>query len=140
MSTARFDFGQLRAFQSRTVEHQFTLYLADGATPAALASGDTVRFKVWDVADAVVLDVNSAGALAGGSIVTVDVLGTAGVTPAEVTVKLAQADVAGIAAKTYQCELAQVDDSGTSPDDPIIPIGRGTLKVETSAGGDVGLT
>lgn len=123
------------AYKSRTTDIDFPIYEADGTTGVTLAGSDVVRFKMglYDTATPV-LDIDSVGATASGSVVTVVALSN----PALVRVRLAQADLASLAARVYHAELAIVDDSETAPADAIKVVDRGTIEVQGSQGGDVG--
>ena len=129
--------------KGRTSSHQFTLYKENG-NAFALAASDVVRFKLWlspsgdDEAPA--LDVDSVGATANGSIVTIDGVGSDDVTAATVTVKLGQDDTDGLLVQEYMGELCHVDDSETNPLDAIKRIAFGPVNVRGSSTGDVGKT
>lgn len=110
----------------------------------ALAAGDVVRFKMWKHPSgdgaAPDLDLDSVGATANGSVVTVDTVGVDGTTAAQVTVRIAQGDTASLATGEYRWEIAQVDDSETAPTDAYKVAGRGTINLIGSAAGDRGKT
>jgi hypothetical protein len=127
----------LHIYRRCTVRKSFKIREADKQTKIQLAADDVVRFKVWDTHDAAPdLDIDSVGALAGGSIVTIDELGNGTTTDAQVTVLFDQDDVDDLAAGNYYCELAIVDNSD---DDRYIPVFRGLVVVEESPTGDRGL-
>jgi hypothetical protein len=135
------NWGEKICYAGRTEDFAWSLYDRDGE-PLAIAVDDHVRFKLAATPGATpALDIDSVGATSAGSVVTIEVRGTAGVTPASGTVRLAQDDTSGLTARKYTgCELALVDNSETAPADAIKVCGRGTIDLKASPGGDVGLT
>ncbi|HTI50343.1 MAG TPA: hypothetical protein VL475_05310 [Planctomycetaceae bacterium] len=119
--------------KGRTSSEVVTLYEANG-NGLTLYSGDKVRFKVYrrDAATPV-LDIDSVGALSGGSLVTVDQIASA----AQVTLKMCQGDTSGLTAGAYDAELTVVD-SGDS--NLIKTVETGLVHFLPSPGGDIGLT
>jgi hypothetical protein len=139
--------GDIEVAVGRTVDLRFRLYTADKAPkPIALAAGDVVRFKlsaeVGD--DEPLLDLSSAEATAGESVVTIQDLGEDEVTPADVRVRFAQVDTAEledyVSGEPLHGELCLVDDSETAPADAIKRIAHGPVLIVPASGGDVGLT
>ena len=138
MATPSFTFAH-QLLRGRTEDVEFFLYDADDS-PLGLAVSDVVRFKLGTSEVATpALDLDSVAATTNGSVVTVNTIGSAGVTPAKVTVRFAQADTATLSGKYYG-ELDVVDDSETSPANAIKPAGQGTITFAGSMGGDIGLT
>lgn len=135
------NWGEKICYAGRTEDFAWELYDRDGE-PLEIAADDHIRFKLAATAGATpVLDVDSVGATPNGSVVVIDVRGTAGVTPASGTVRLAQDDTAALTPRKYTgCELALVDNSETAPADAIKVCGRGTIDLKASPGGDVGIT
>lgn len=133
---ARFVLNQITLYKNRQSRYTFTMYESDGTTAAAISATDVVRYKIAAADGTIKLDIDSVGATTNGSIVTV----TQTSAPATVEVKFAQLDLAEITAGTYIGELSLVDDSQTSPADPIEPIATGPVLVKVSPGGDVALT
>lgn len=128
--------------KNSTADLVIKLYKEDG-DEFALAAGDVVRFKMWPLNEdgsAPTLDLDSVGATAGGSIVTIDDVGVDGTTAAQVTVRIAQSDTVSLAKGEYRWELAQVDDSETAPADAYKVAGRGVINLTGSATGDRGKT
>lgn len=89
----------------------FELYEADGETPLAVdGTNDGFYFRVWatDGSAAAI----EATKVSSTSFVTVTTAGTAGVTPAKITVTLGRSHTAALVAGTrYYGELVLVDDS-----------------------------
>jgi len=133
---------------NRTSEHLVKLYKPN-RKPAALASGDVVRFKLALTPDGdAVLDIDSVGALDGGSICTIVSLGTDDTAPAQIKVRFAQADTLrivtptadgglGLKAGEYFGEVGVVDHAD---DDAFKRAGYGPVLLKPAPGGDVGLT
>ena len=132
---------------NRTAVYLFKLYKPNNK-PAALASGDVVRFKLAATPDGdPVLDIDSVGALAGGSICTIVSLGTDNTDPAQITVRFAQDDTQLIVASEddgglglepgeYFGEVGVVDHAD---DDAFKRAGYGPVLLKPAPGGDVGV-
>lgn len=135
------NWGEKICYAGRTEDFTWAMYDKDGEA-VAIAADDVVRFKLAATAGATpALDIDSVAPTAVGSVVTIDELGEAGVTPASGTVRLAQGDTSGLTARKYTgCELALVDNSETAPADAIKVFGRGTIDLKASPGGDVGIS
>ena len=99
-----------------------------------LAATDIVRVKVGQAGDTPLLDIDSVGPTANGSVVTIDTL-----SPASVTLRLAQGDTASLNG-LYDIEVNVVDDSETDPDNAIKAAEYGALSVLYSQAGDIGKT
>jgi hypothetical protein len=136
---ARFDIGELEAVAGRTVDYEWAAYEGDGRTAVAIDASDQLRFKLSATEDDSTpsLDLTKT-ANGNGSVVTVTTVGSAGVTPASGTVRLAQADTALLSGR-YYWELNLVDNSETAPADAIKPICRGTIVFRPSQGGTITL-
>lgn len=91
--------------KGRTEDFTIALYESDGSTAVTIAASDVVRCKLGRRGVAPVLDIDSVGALAGGSIVTF----TSGTNNA--TLRIAQGDTASLESGTYNLEVSLVDDS-----------------------------
>lgn len=128
-------FEQL-AYKTRTQDFSISLYEADGTTGVGLESGDRVRVKIGrgDAATPT-LDLVSGTATANGSKVTVNSL----VSPAAITLRLAQGDLALMRLGPYDVNVLVVDDSETAPADAIKHAQYGVLHVVGSLGGNVSL-
>ena len=127
----------ITAYKGRTTDFQFTIYQADGVTGAALDSGDVVRFKMgtsFGVAPS--LDIDSVAPTTNGSLVTIN----QSTAPAKATIRFAQADMALLKDRVYLGELSVVDNSETAPADAIKHAQEGTVYVQSSLGGDVGVS
>jgi len=119
--------------RGRTSYDVITLYEADD-NGLTLNSGDVVRFKAWRRNAATPdLDIDSAAALSGGSVVQVNQTASAAV----VTLLVAQGDTEGLGVGAYDAEVSVVD-SGDS--NRIKVAEQGILHVLDSGGGDLGLT
>ena len=117
--------------KNRTVSHDIILYQEDGGG-LTLNANDKVRLKVFRRdASTPVLDIDSIGALTGGSLITVTNTASA----AMATVKFCQADLADILPGIWAAELSVVD-SGDS--NKIKIAGRGTVAIFGTGGGDIG--
>jgi len=125
-------------YRDRQERRRFKLYKGDG-TPFELASSpaDVVRAKIWLLEGQIALDMSSSAATANGSVITIDVLGTDGVTPAEVIMTIDNDDAAALAQDSYNFEIGLVDNSQTN--DPYEVIARGKVLVVGSPGGNLGL-
>ena len=130
---------QILSEKGRTVDFSISLYENDGTTSVTLAATDVVRFKMGR-RDGVKpdLDLLSGVVTANGSTVTIDETGTSPV--ASVTVRMAQADTSGLIAGMYDAEVLVVDDSETAPANAIKHFERGTVSMQESLGGSIGLT
>jgi len=119
--------------KNRTSSQVITLFEAD-ENGLTLNADDKVRFKVWRRDQAVpILDIDSIGALAGGSVITVDQTASA----AQVTLKVCQADIASIVPGTYSASVEVVD----SGDSNLIKVAEfGTAAFFPSGGGSIGPT
>lgn len=125
----------------RTSDYQFKLYKPNKKA-AAISGADVVRFKLTLKADDddPLLDIRSGATLAGGSTITVNVLGVEDTTPAEITVRFAQADTVDLDwMKDHHGELSLVDDSETVPPDAIKRVAHGPVTVQASPGGNITL-
>lgn len=125
---------EIRAYAGRTVDFTVPIFEADGSTVIVLTNTDVVRCKVGRGSATPDLDIDSVGALTGDSIVTIDTLD-----PASVTVRLAQADTAGLLG-IYDIEVSVVDDSETTPADAIKAAEKGSIGFSPAPGGDIGKT
>jgi hypothetical protein len=140
--------GEIEIAVGRTVDLRFRLFTGDKVPKAiALAAGDVVRFKLSVDAgdDEPLLDLSSAAATAGESIVTIAELGEDNVTAADVRVRFGQVDTAELAdyadlSEPLHGELCLVDDSETAPADAIKRIAHGPVLIVPASGGAVGLT
>ncbi len=130
------DWGIFEISRRRTDDWQFTIYEIDAATGITLSATDEVRFKLFETDGTVALDIDSIGATANGSIVTISDLGP----PAVVIVRFGQDDSAALALVDHCGELLVVDDSETNPANAIKLAAYGLVKVLKSGSGDVGLT
>lgn len=128
----------LTVFKNRTTDYQFTLYQSDGTTGIVLDSGDVVRFKLGTHfgSTGLSLDVDSVGATANGSVVTIN----QSTAPAKATVRFAQGDMSLLKDRVYLGELSVVDNSETAPADAIKHAEAGTVYVQSALGGDVGVS
>lgn len=124
-----------------TVDWQGSLYESDGATQVVLASTDKVRIKIGRGDQATPdLDILSGTATSNSSSVTIDNRGTAATTPAQYTLRIAQADSVLLTGAVYEGIVAVVDDSETAPADAFIPVEYFVLHVLPSLAGSKGLT
>ncbi len=122
------------AHKSRTEKFTLPLLEEDGVTGVTIAVTDVVRFKIALYESGTpLLDLDSAAPSANGSSVTIQALAN----PASAEVCLDQDDMALLPARSLYAEYALVDDSDS---DRIFVIDRGTVEVQGSQGGDVGLT
>ena len=123
--------------KNRTSDDTITLYESDGTTGITLAATDVVRFKMYrrdtSTPD---LDIDSAADSTNGSGITVDQLASAAIA----TLRIAQADTAGLVPGPYRAEILVVDDSETTPANAVKSAEQGVAYVLSSGGGDVGLT
>lgn len=133
---AKYRWGIQEIERRRTRDIDFYVYEADGVTEWGAASTDVARLKLWNKDGECVLDLDSAGATANGSVCT----WVSRTAPARIRVRFAQDDVVALSDDEYYAELDVVDDSETSPVDAIKRCGCGTIRVLPSAGGDVGKT
>ena len=124
---------ELVCHRGRTNSLVLTLFEADD-NGLTLNSDDKVRFKVWRRNNATpVLDIDSIGALSGGSIITVTQTASA----AEATLKLCQADTASLDPGVYSAEISVVD----SGDSNLLKCAeQGQFLLLPSGGGDIGAT
>lgn len=134
-------FGPIDIYKGTTSDFTAKLYNEDN-TAFGLAASDVVRVKVWDypsgngsVPD---LDLDSAAPSANSSSVTIETIGSDGVTPARVKVRFAQDDTALLSEQEYRVEISYVDDSETAPTDANKVIAVGTANVIGTATGDRG--
>lgn len=129
----------MTAYKGRTQDFTVNLYEADGETSITMEATDEVRCKIYrrDAATPV-LDLDSVGATASGSVVTIVALGASPV--ASVTVRIAQGDTSGLEPGVWSAEIDVVDDSETAPANAIKHVESGTFHLLGSGGGDVGLT
>ena len=136
-------FGTIDIYKGRTCDFTAKLYKQD-KTAFGLAAGDVVRVKLWDYPDgnatAPTLDLDSAAPSANNSSVTIDTIGSDGVTPAQVTIRFAQDDTTLLSEQWYRVEISYVDDSETAPTDAIKVVAIGTVNVIGTATGDVAKT
>ena len=123
---------ELKAHANRTQDFTIALFENDGSTAIVLTGTDVVRVKVGRADDTPNLDIDSVGATANGSVVTIDTLN-----PASVTLRLAQGDTTSLLG-LYDVEVSIVDDSETAPADAIKAAEYGSLSVLASQGGDIG--
>lgn len=121
-------------YKSRTCDYTITLTESDGSTAVNVAAGDVVRVKIGRVGSTPSLDIDSVGATASGSLVTVSVGSNI------CTLRIAQGDVANMTPGAYDCEVALVDDSETGPADAIKSAESGVFFLHGTQGGDVGLS
>lgn len=128
----------ITAFKGRTTDYQFTLYQSDGVTGVVLDSGDVVRFKLGTHfgSTGLSLDLDSVAATTNGSGVTIN----QSTAPAKATVRFAQADMSGLKDRVYLGEISVTDNSETAPADAIKHAEAGTVYVQASMGGDVGVS
>ena len=125
----------LVAYKNRTTDFDFPIYEDDGTTPVILASGDVVRIKLSLAAHTTpALDIDSVGATGNGSVVTLTL------NPGLARLRLAQADTTALVERLYFAEVAVVDESETAPADAIKVVDRGTIEIQASQGGDVGVS
>jgi hypothetical protein len=123
---------------ARTCDYLFELYKADG-TPQSLNVASVARFKLSLKANSStpLLDIDSVGALTGGSIITVVSLGSGSV-PAQVQVRFHQNDTKALTPREdYFGELGIVD---ASDGNVFKRAGFGLVALKPSPGGNVGLT
>lgn len=125
---------EVRSPAGRTVDFTVPIFEANGTTAIVLTNTDVVRCKVGRGTATPDLDIDSVGALSGGSVVTIDTLD-----PASVTVRLAQADTLSLSG-IYDVEVSVVDDSETAPADAIKAAEKGSIGFSPAPGGDVGKT
>ena len=127
------------AEKNRTLDLTVTLTENDGTTSVTLAADDVVRFKMGRRPGALPdLDIDSAGATANGSKVTIDERGPS--PAASVTIRLAQGDTVNLVPTVYDAEVTVVDNSETAPVDAIKHAEFGTVHLEETLGGSIGLT
>lgn len=130
---------QILSEKGRTVDFAILLFEDDGTTSVTLAATDVVRFKMGrrdgTKPD---LDLLSGVVTANGSTVTVDQTGTS--PTAQVTVRMAQADTAGLIAGMYDANVLVVDNSETAPANAIKHFESGTVMLQESLGGSIDLT
>lgn len=126
-------------YRNRQERRRFKLYKDDGTAYelAGAPNADVVRAKFWLTNGQIDLDVGSDSATANGSVITVDVLGTDGTTPAEIVLSIDNDDAQTLAEDVYNFELGLVDHSQSG--DPYEVIARGKVQVKGSPGGDIGL-
>lgn len=119
--------------RNRSKAFSVVLYETDGETGIVLQASDVVRFKVYRRDGATpTLDLDSVGATASGSVITVDQL----TSPATVTVTIAQGDTSSLEPGVWDAEVCVVDDSDS---DWIKTAEHGTLLVQQAGAGDIGL-
>lgn len=124
----------------RSCYWEFKLWKPNGRA-AAIALTAVVRFKLSQQAgDDPLLDIDSLGSLAGGSIIVVQSRGVDETTPAQVKVCFAQDDTADLEPGEYCGEIGVVDAAETNPLNAFKRAGYGTVIVRAAPGGDVGLT
>jgi hypothetical protein len=140
MSVPREVWDRLEAHAGATADFRMKLF-SSGKSPAAISPTDVVRFKLKPSADAAPqIELSTIAPLAGGSVVTVVNLGIEGTTPAEVKVRLAQADTLGLTPGEWWGILGLVDDSETGPDDAFKVVGEGPILLKPAPGGSLGLS
>lgn len=122
----------ITTYVGRTTDYSGTVYESDGTTAVVGTSGSVARFKAWRRNAATPdLDLDSAGAASGGSILTFNALTGA------YTLKIAGSDTDGLRPGVYDAELSVVDHGDS---DRIKVAERGVLYLLESGGGDTGLT
>ena len=129
---------EIRAAAGRTQDFTVTLKTAS-AGYLQLASSDKVRFKMGRACGTPTLDILSGTATSNSSAVTIDERGDGEETHCSVTVRLAQADTTDLRG-VYDAEISVVDDSETAPADAIKVAEKGTVCIEPSLGGSLGLS
>lgn len=128
---------ELHQPRGRTRDHSITLYETDGSTGIVLSATDVVRVKVHSGnAQTPGLELLSGESTANGSTVTVVQL----TAPANVTLRIAQADTTAWVLGVYEVEVIVVDDSETAPANAALHALGGLLYLTGSGGGDLGLT
>lgn len=137
MPTAAFYQPEIEVYNTRYTSIVLDIYDPDGETPQAITALDNVRFKVW-ATDGASPAIECQSLVPGsGSYVAVGTIGSAGVTPARVTIHLLQADTATLTAGTqYYGELILIDQSDSSK---AKPLGRFPIRVVGTATGTVAL-
>lgn len=109
-----------------------TLYEADG-NGLTLNADDEVRFKIYRRNQATpALDIDSVGALTGGSVITITQTASA----AQVEILIAQGDTSDLEG-VYSAELSVVD---SADGNKIKHCEDGQVTILPSAAGDIGLT
>lgn len=119
--------------KNRTGYQSITLYEADD-NGLTLAANDEVRLKVYRRDQATpLLDIDSIGALAGGSLISITQTASA----ATATLLVAQGDISAAALGSYSAELSVID----SADSNRIKVAeQGIVHILGTGGGDIGLT
>jgi hypothetical protein len=123
-------------FKNRRFRARFSLFQGDGRSPAGLAAGDVVRFKLWRQDGTIALDVDSNGPTALGSVIVVENVGEEDVTAAVALLKIHKGDSNALASGQYKGELLVVNDETSEPPDVAC---RGPVIVTGSPAGDIGL-
>jgi hypothetical protein len=134
MSTNRL---ALSAYANRTNDYTGSIYAANGSTPASLAAGDKLRFKLADKYNATILDLLSGTGTANDSLLTITDIGDVD-TPAAFSLRLSQGDL-DLSGGKYPIELIWVDDSETDPADAAKHIDGGYLTIIETPDGNLGL-
>ncbi len=125
---------EIKCHANRTQDFTIALFENNGTTALVLAATDVVRVKVGQAGATPTVDIDSVAPTANGSVVTIDTL-----SPASVTLRLAQGDTASLSG-LYDIEVNVTDDSETTPADAIKAAEYGALAVITGQSGDVGKT
>ena len=138
--TASFRNTNLALYRGVNNRLTWTLYEDDQRTSAALPSGSVIRFKLyteWLTTATPTLDIDSAGASANGSILTV----SSNSAPATGSMLITLADMANIPATTSEIQyigmLGYVDHNDS---DRWKLIERGIVIVYETLAGETGLT
>ena len=128
----------MKIAKDTTSAFTLTLREADRVTKVVVTASDVWRWKMFSVEGTIVLDIDSVGALAGGSVIDNISIGDGSTTDTTGVLKISAADTTSLTVGTYTWQLLLVDES-TTDDDPIF-VQTGTIDVLPSAGGDYGLT
>jgi len=116
MADPAFDLASVDLYVGRTTDLTFDLYGPAGE-PLVITAQDNVRAKLWaEAGEAPEID---ADLTSTDSVVTAISLGVVDTTPARVSVRFHQDDLALLAAGDYSIELLLVDDDDDGVAKPI---------------------
>ncbi len=131
--SAQFKFPKQELFHNRRNQWTLEIYEADRETEVVLAAGDIVRCHVWSGTDGDTpfVTVDSETPTANDSIITIDVMGTANTTPAQVTVVIEPDDSSLCTAGSQYMEITV---ARAADDTYEYPVGRAVVNVIGSPG------